>query len=123
MVTCEPTVNTQAMHMVLIYCRPSGETHTQALRPWLEQQAATFSAQPHVRRTTVISLTSGGSERRDGGWLLECEFGDDAGPPGDMLRDLVTDMHLVGLHPIVFTARSPTAETRDAAASPVETRA
>jgi hypothetical protein len=92
------------MHVVLIYCRPSGETHTQTLRPWLEQQAAKLSAQPHVQRTAVVNLTTHGSDRGDRGWLLECELDDDAGAPGDMLRELLTDMRLVGFHPIVFTA-------------------
>jgi hypothetical protein len=104
------------MHVILIYCRPGGETPTEALGPWLEQQAAELSAQQDVRRTTVVGLTAGASDRRDRGWLLECELEDDAGPPGDILRDLLTDMRLVGLHPVVCAGQgrlhSPRAASR-----------
>jgi hypothetical protein len=92
------------MHVVLIYCRPGIETQTQTLRPWLEQQAAKLSAQPQVRRTAIVNLNAPGSDRGDPGWLLECELDDDAGLPSDTLRELLTDMRLVGFHPVVFTA-------------------
>jgi hypothetical protein len=42
---------------------------------------------------------------REHGWLLDCELVDAAGPPGDALRELLTDMRLVGFDPTVFTAQ------------------
>ena len=76
------------------------------LRAWLEHQAAELSAGPGIRRTTVVDLTTpstGGP--REHGWLLDCELVDAAGPPSDALRELLTDMRLVGFDPIVFMAQ------------------
>ena len=59
-----------------------------------------------IRRTTVVDLTTpstGGP--REHGWLLDCELVDAAGPPSDALRELLTDMRLVGFDPTVFTAQ------------------
>ena len=99
-------VDTARMDSILIYCRPRAHARTHTLRAWLEQQAAGLSAGPGIRRTTVVDLTTpstGGP--REHGWLLDCEVVDAAGPPSDALRELLTDMRLVGFDPTVFTAQ------------------
>jgi len=37
--------------------------------------------------------------------LLDCQLADAAGPPHGALRELVTDMRLVGFDPIVLMAQ------------------
>ena len=99
-------VDTEGMDSMLIYCRPRANGRAYPLRAWLEHQAAELSAGPGVRRTTVVDLTTpstGGS--REHGWLLDCELADATGPPSDALRELLTDLRLVGFDPTVFTAR------------------
>jgi hypothetical protein len=99
-------VDTDRMDSILIYCRPRANGRAYTLRAWLEQQAAELSAGPDVARTTVVDLTTpstGGP--REHGWLLDCELLDAAGPPSDALRELLTDMRLVGFDPTVFTAQ------------------
>jgi hypothetical protein len=47
--------------------------------------------------------------RRDLGWLLECELANAGGARADSLRELLTDIRLVGLEPVVFTREPQTA--------------
>ena len=104
--TGEFAVDTAGMDSILIYCRPRANGRAYTLRAWLEQQAAELSAGPDVARTTVVDLTTpstGGP--REHGWLLDCEMVYAVGPPSDALRELLTDMRLVGFDPTVFTAR------------------
>jgi hypothetical protein len=75
-----------------------------------------------VHRTAIANLTTPGSDRGDPGWLLECELEDDAGAPSDTLRALLTDMRLVGFHPLLFTAQ-PSTDVRNAGALSVSTDA
>jgi hypothetical protein len=99
-------VDTGRMDLILIYCRPRGNARAQTLRDWLEHQAAELSARPGVHRTDVVHLTTpetSTSPRR--GWLLECELADAGGPPADTLRELLTDMRLIGLEPTVFKSQ------------------
>ena len=99
-------VDTARMDSILIYCRPRANGSAHTLRAWLEHQAAELSAGPGVLRTTVVDLTTpstGGP--REHGWLLDCEMVDAVGPPSDALRELLTDMRLVGFDPTVFTAQ------------------
>ena len=97
-----PTLDTCGMDSILVYCRPRSDA-TETLRAWLEQQVAQLSADPGVRHTAVVRVV--GQSRMDAaiGWLLECEF---AGANGsvELLRPLLTDMRLVGLHPTLFLA-------------------
>jgi hypothetical protein len=48
------------------------------------------------------------NSRRDLGWLLECELANGAAG-ADTVRELLTDMRLVGLEPVVFTRAPQTA--------------
>jgi hypothetical protein len=99
-------VDTEGMDSILIYCRPRANGRAYTLRAWLEHQAAELSAGPGVLRTTVVDLTTPSTRGpREHGWLLDCELVDAAGPPGDALRGLLTDMRLVGFDPTVFTAQ------------------
>ena|SRR5947207_8425270 len=104
--------DTGRMDSILIYCRPrdSGRGHT--LRAWLARQAAELSARPEVERTAVVHLTTADpNSPRDLGWLVECALWNAGGTRADTLRELLTDMRLVGLEPVVFT-REP--QRRDA---------
>jgi hypothetical protein len=97
-------VDTERMDSILIYCRPRANGRAYTLRPWLEQQAAELSAGPGIGRATVVDLTTPGTGGlREHGWLLDCELVDAADPPSDALRELLTDMRLVGFDPAVFT--------------------
>jgi hypothetical protein len=99
-------VDTARMDSILIYCRPRASGRAYPLRAWLEHQADELSAGPGVLRATVVDLTTpstGGPGEH--GWLLDCELVDAAGPPSDALRELLTDMRLVGFDPTVFMAR------------------
>ena len=99
-------VDTGRMDSILIYCRPRANARAHTLRAWLEHQAAELSAGPEIRHTTVVHLTTPSADgRREHGYLLDCELVDTAGPPGDTLRELLTDMRLVGFEPIIFTAQ------------------
>jgi hypothetical protein len=94
------------MGSILIYCRPRNRMRTDGLAGWLEHQAAKLSAQPETRCTTVVRLTTPRTgDQRDRGWLLDCELVDAECPPDDALRELLTDMRLVGFDPITLMAR------------------
>jgi hypothetical protein len=98
------------MDSILIYCRPRGDRRGHALRAWLEHQAAELSTRPGVQRTAVVHLTSPDpSSPRDLGWVLECELANTDGACAVALRELLTDMRLVGLEPVVFTRQPQTA--------------
>jgi hypothetical protein len=43
----------------------------------------------------------------DPGLLLACQLADADGASAHMLRELVTDLRLVGLEPVVFVAQHP----------------
>ena len=91
------------MDSILIYCRPRGDGRGHTLRAWLEHQAAELSTRPGVQRTAVVHLTSPDpSSPRDLGWVLECELANPGSARADALRELLTDMRLVGLEPVVF---------------------
>ena len=99
-------VDTARMDSILIYCRPRANARTHTLRAWLEHQAAELSAGPGIGRATVVDLTTpstGGP--REHGWLLDCEVVDATGPPSDALRELLTDMRLVGFDSTIFMAQ------------------
>ena len=96
------------MDSILIYCRQRDGERPQTLGTWLEQQAAELSARSEIHRTTLVALTVPGGERgclREHGWLLDCQLADAAAPPHGALRELVTDMRLVGFDPIVLMAQ------------------
>jgi hypothetical protein len=94
------------MDSILIYCRPRGDRRGHTLRAWLEHQAAELSTRPGVQRTVVVHLTSPDpSSPRDLGWVLECELTNAGSARAGALRELLTDMRLVGFDPTVFTAR------------------
>ena len=98
--------DTGRMDSILIYCRPRANARAYTLRAWLEHQAAELSAGPAIGRATVVDLTTPGTGGpREHGWLLDCELADATGPPTDALRELLTDMRLVGFDPTVFTAQ------------------
>jgi hypothetical protein len=98
------------MDSILIYCRPRGDRRGHALRAWLEHQAAELSTRPGVQRTAVVHLTSPDpSSPRDLGWVLECELANTDGACAVALRELLTDMRLVVLEPVVFTREPQTA--------------
>jgi hypothetical protein len=96
------TLDTCGMDSILVYCRPRNDA-AEALRAWLEQQAAQLSADPDVHRTAVVRVAGQSRADAGNGWLLECEF---TGANGtvELLRPLLTDMRLVGLQPTVFLA-------------------
>jgi hypothetical protein len=99
-------VDTGRMDSILIYCRPRANARAYTLRAWLEHQAAELSAGPGIRRTTVVDLTTPGTGGpREHGWLLDCELVDPASPPSDALRELLTDMRLVGFDSTIFMAQ------------------
>jgi hypothetical protein len=99
-------VDTGRMESMLIYCRPRANGRAYTLRAWLEHQAAELSAGPGVLRTTVVDLTTPSTAGpREHGWLLDCELVEAAGPPSDALRELLTDMRLVGFDSIIFMAQ------------------
>ena len=99
-------VDTARMDSILIYCRPRANGRADTLRAWLEHQADELSAGPGVLRSTVVDLTTPSTRGpREHGWLLGCELVDAAGPPSDALRELLTDLRLVGFDPTVFMAR------------------
>ena len=99
-------VDTDRMDSILIYCRPRASGRAYTLRAWLEHQAAELSAGPGVARTTLVDLTTPSTAGpREHGWLMDCELVDAAGPPSGALRELLTDMRLVGFDPTVFMAR------------------
>jgi hypothetical protein len=94
------------MDSILIHCRPRDSAYAHTLRAWLEQQAAGLSARPGIRRATIIDpATLAADDPHQHGWLLECQLVDPASPPSDALRELLTDMRLIGFDPIIFTAR------------------
>jgi len=104
MVTDSHALDTGHMDSILIYCRPQGDGRGHSLRAWLEHQAAELSARPEVERTAVVHLTTPDPNAlRDLGWLVECELSSAGVAPADTLRELLTDMRLVGLEPVVFT--------------------
>jgi hypothetical protein len=104
--------DTGRMASILIYCRPRNGTHAHTLRAWLERQAAALSARPEIGRSTVVGLTTAGPDGpREHGWLLDCELVDAACPPSAALRELLTDMRLVGFDPIIFMAQPPAGVT------------
>jgi hypothetical protein len=116
MATDPRALDTGHMDSILIYCRPHGDRRGHALRAWLEHQAAELSARPGVERTAVVHLTTPDPNAlRDIGWLVECELSSAGTARADTLRELLTDMRLVGLEPVVFT-REP--QSDDAQASP-----
>ena len=99
-------VDTERMDSILNNCRPRANGRAYTLRAWLEHQAAELCAGPGVLRSTVVDLTTPSmAGPREHGWLLDCELVDAAGPPSDALRELLTDMRLVGFDPTVFTAQ------------------
>jgi hypothetical protein len=98
------TDDTGRMDSILIYCRPRDNGRGHTLRAWLAHQAAELSARPEVERTAVVHLTTPDlNSPRDLGWLVECELANAGGVHADTLRELLTDMRLVGLEPVVFT--------------------
>ena len=98
------------MDSILIYCRPRGDRRGHALRAWLEHQAAELSTRHGVQRTAVVHLTSPDpNSPRDLKWILKCELTNANGARADALRELLTDMRLVGLEPVVFTREPQTA--------------
>jgi hypothetical protein len=104
MATDSGALETGHMDSILIYCRPQGDGRGHALREWLEHQAAELSARPEVERTAVVHLTTPDPNTLcDLGWLVECELSSTSIGRADALRDLLTDMRLVGLEPVVFT--------------------
>ena len=99
-------VDTARMDSILIYCRPRANARAHTLRAWLEHQAAELSAGPGIRHAAVVHLTTPSADGpREHGWLLDCELLDAACPPSDALRELLTDMRLVGFDPIIFMAQ------------------
>jgi hypothetical protein len=99
-------VDTRRMDSILIYCRPRANARAYTLRAWLEHQAAELSAAPGIGRATVVDLTTPGTGgAREHGWLLDCELVDAAGSPSDALRELLTDMRLVGFDSTIFVAQ------------------
>jgi hypothetical protein len=105
-------IDTGRMDSILIYCRPRGDGRGHKLRPWLAHQAAELSARPGVERTAVVHLTTPDPHSpRDLGWLVECELVNAFAASADTLRELLTDMRLVGLEPVVFT-REPQPQAR-----------
>jgi hypothetical protein len=99
-------VDTARMDSILIYCRPVGAAHRETLRAWIEHQATELAARPAIQRTALMHLSApDASSRRNLGWLLECELTDAAGAPKDILRELLTDMRLIGLQPALFVAQ------------------
>ena len=110
MATGSRALDTGHMDSILIYCRPPGDGRGHALRAWLEHQAAELSARPGVQRTAVVHLTTPNpTALRDLGWLVECELASVGAARADTLRELLTDMRLVGLEPVVFTREPQTA--------------
>jgi hypothetical protein len=97
------TIDTCIMNSILVYCRPRSDATAQTLRAWLEQQAVRLSADPGVRRTTVVGLAGQSTTDTGNVWLLECEFTGLNGA-AERLGPLLTDMRLVGLQPTVFVA-------------------
>ena len=96
-------VDTGGMDSILIYCRPRSNARAHTLQAWLEHQAAALSAGPGIGHTTVVRLTTPSpDDPHEHGWLLDCELVDAACPPADALRELLTDMRLVGFDPIIF---------------------
>jgi hypothetical protein len=113
MATDVRAVDTGRMDSILIYCRPRGDGRGHALRVWLEHQAAELSGRPGVQRTAVVHLTTPGpNARRDLGWLVECELANAGGARADSLSELLTDMRLVGLEPVVFTREGQRRDAR-----------
>jgi hypothetical protein len=110
MATDSRALDTGHMDSILIYCLLRGDGRGHALRAWLEHQAAELSARPGVQHTAVVHLTTPDpNSRRDLGWLLECELAIAGAARADTLRELLTDMRLVGLEPVVFTREPQTA--------------
>jgi hypothetical protein len=92
------------MDSILIYCRPRDTERRRPLRAWLAHQAVELSARPGVERAAVVHVTTPDlNSPRDLGWLVECELANTASTRADTLRELLTDMRLVGLEPVVFT--------------------
>jgi len=101
------------MDSILIYCRPRDTERRRPLRAWLAYQAAELSARPGVERTAVVHLTTPDpNSPRDLGWLVECELATTGGTRADTLRELLTDMRLVGLEPVVFTREPQRGDAR-----------
>jgi hypothetical protein len=101
------------MDSILIYCRPRDTEHRRPLRAWLAHQAAELSARPGVERAAVLHLTTPDpNSPRDLGWLVECELANADGTRADTLRELLTDMRLVGLEPVVFTREPQRGDAR-----------
>ena len=94
------------MDSILIHCRPRDSAYAHTLCTWLEQQAAGLSTRPGIRRARIIHrATLGADDPHQHGWLLECELVEAASPDSDALRELLTDMRLIGFDPIIFTVR------------------
>jgi hypothetical protein len=99
-------VDSRCVESILIYCRPRGSARADTLRAWLEHQAADLAARPGVRRAVVVHLsTPAPDSRRHLGWVVECEIPDAGDASAGSLRELLTDMRLVGLAPVVFVAQ------------------
>jgi hypothetical protein len=106
-------LDTGRMDSILIYCRPRDSGRGHALRGWLAHQAAELSGRPGVERTAVVHLTTPDpSSPRDLGWVVECELANAGGVHADTLRELLTDMRLVGLEPVVFTREPQRGDAR-----------
>jgi hypothetical protein len=106
-------LDTGRMDSILIYCRPRDNGRGHTLRGWLAHQAAELSARPGVERTAVVHLTTPDlNSPRDLGWLVECELANAGGAHADRLRELLTDMRLVGLEPVVFTREPQRGDAR-----------
>jgi hypothetical protein len=101
MAAAEFTVDTGRMNSILIYCRPRGDGHGETLSAWIEHQATQLCLRPGFDHVAVMRLATT-NPRGDLGWLLDCKLTQSAGAPSDIVRELLTDMRLVGLQPALF---------------------
>jgi hypothetical protein len=106
-------LDTGRMDSILIYCRPRDDGRWHMLRGWLAHQAAELSDRPGVERAGVVHLTTPDlNSPRDLGWLVDCELANAGGACTDTLRELLTDMRLVGLEPVVYTREPQRGDAR-----------
>jgi hypothetical protein len=98
------TIDTGRMDSILIYCRPRGGEHGESLSAWIERQATQLGDRPGFGQVAVMRLATT-NPRGDLGWLLDCKLTQSAGAPSDIVRELLTDMRLVGLQPALFVAQ------------------
>jgi hypothetical protein len=89
------------MDSILIYCRPRGDGHGETLSAWIEHQATQLGERPEFDQVAVMRLATT-NPRGDVGWLLDCKLTQSARAPSDILRELLTDMRLIGLQPALF---------------------